>query len=197
MVYSVIPPHKGERRLPVAHGVFGKYGIEQHDIMSSSTKPGHHFVSSQHLAALGVLLPTQASFLPSSNSGDPTCPNIRGPFRTGEMDRDWEIARNKIPRYMVTAPFPTLNVITREVEKGIYCRGCEAKKWRQSAFLVNDGVKMKAMNKAYSFEEFLAHFKVCKAAAELWKDLKRGKELVRIDPTHPWRRDGDWSWTGW
>lgn len=195
-VYSVIPSNKEERRLPVAHVVFGKYGIEQHDIMSSSIAPGYHFVSSQHLTALGVLLPAQASF-PSSTSRGQSRTGIRGPFRTGDMDRDWAISRNKIPRYMVTAPFPTLNTITREVEKGVYCRGCEAKRWRSDAFLVNIGVVMTAMNKAYSSEEFLAHFKVCKTAAKLWKHLKEGWELVQIDPNHPWRRDGDWSWTGW
>lgn len=78
--------------------------------------------------------------------------------------------------FMVLTPIPHLNNRDHRTELGIWCRGCELMWYRQNWPPGDDYER--ALNTAYSKEEYLRHFEKCNTAKELWElYVREGKGI--------------------
>ncbi|KAJ5898974.1 hypothetical protein N7495_003718 [Penicillium taxi] len=87
---------------------------------------------------------------------------------------------SELIRYMVTTPFPYLDIRSGSTQNGISCCGCQVsvEKGLHLRNVPSDTFTMR--DKVYSHEEFMEHFRGCEEAQRIWKLSKEGFEITTL-----------------
>ncbi|KAG4442047.1 hypothetical protein IFR05_002441 [Cadophora sp. M221] len=176
------------RRITIVKTVVGQYGI--------SEKPSRRrvrIVSREEARRLGISIHgSKAEVERAAALGIRRGSNSDG---VGQKDRIQKAASRSIPRppgandtlrFMSCTAFPYLDVQRRRIDRGVCCLGCEYNWYRRDEDFAPghdiDEDLFKKLNKAFSKDEFLAHFETYGSTKMLWSDyILKGKSISESD----------------